>query len=123
MSKEYEITSWVDIWTEEEMRILKEAQGELDALQRKNGIREALKQWCERTIVCRLNMLERVFYTLKAVICILLKRKGVLCSESYVDAVATWTSYGSYNESREQLNVGYGIFNNWHYDICSSLSD
>ena len=71
-----------------------------------------------------LNRIQRWFYTFKAIICILLKlKKQFTWKDDVVDCVATWNfttypyGYSGTEYSWTQLDVGYGYFKNWRYNI------
>jgi len=72
-----------------------------------------------------LNWWGRMFYSAKAVVCLLLRRRGSpTYKDNIVGVIALWdiVSMAGYDnppwaESWMQLDVGHGIFGNWWYDI------
>lgn len=87
----------------------------------------ALKQWGEEADVwCGAwSLPARVFYTLKAVVCLLMRWDGATCWRD-VDNVATWNvspGMGEYGGLRwETLTVGRGVFRGWRVSITEDGS-
>lgn len=89
-------------------------------------IKLALKQRCKWHDNRSLSHLERYFYTLKVIICLLLNRRKNMCLSDSIDSVAVDNFRHSYSfdvvggYDWEDLQVGFGIFKNWHYNIVST---
>jgi hypothetical protein len=92
----------------------------------------ALKQWCKDEDNWHLNKTQKIFYTAKAVICLLLHlRTSFTYKDDPVDVsifdyehigscggagLPDW--YGTFNV----LRVGYGYFKGWHYEIINDAN-
>lgn len=65
----------------------------------------------------------KLFYTFKAVVCILLNLTYTRTDErndDWVDSIASWNLSKDYYENEwswTELQVGYGVFKNWYYQI------
>lgn len=98
---------------------MKEAFDEMDRIQRKEALQTAFAQRCKHEDNRRMNRLKRWFYTMKAVICLLLNRRNSLWpAEGY--EVSYFNYQSGYHYSWDEFRVGEGIFRNWHYDIYNN---
>jgi hypothetical protein len=94
----------------------------------------ALRQWCRYHANQPLSRIDRVFYTVKAVLCVLLDTLGIfpmygnpLANTPHywrwddIDGVAHWDMMGPAGEYSSyswcELSVGRGWFTNWRFDI------
>ena len=90
------------------------------------ALRCSLKQWCKHEENFTLNWFSRVFYTLKCIFCVLIKRQRiyspdlekpiflggiVVAQHHYQKLYAGW--------EERTLEVGKGVFSNWWYEICT----
>ena len=71
----------------------------------------------------------RLFYSAKALICLLLQRQRDLWAKDCVDSIAMWdeapmagTENPSWAASWEELVVGHGIFSDWYYDTYNNAN-
>lgn len=91
-------------------------------------IKQILKQRCKYEDNRALNNIERFFYTLKVLICILLKRQKSLYTDPDSLCVAILNFRNAYSldvmngYDWEEIAVGYGLFENWHYDRYDNSS-
>ena len=72
-----------------------------------------IKHRCKPDDSYSLSRVQRWFYTLKCLICLLLNRHGDLWGKDHVD-VAVLRSYSHYDWI--SVVVGHGYFKNWYYD-------
>jgi len=82
---------------------------------------EVIKQRCKPEYDYSIDRLQRWFYTIKTLICILFNRQGDLWGKDHIDVailnhrpVYTMDVIGGYNWIC--IVVGYGYFKNWYYD-------
>ena len=78
----------------------------------------ALKQRCNEE-VNPLSWAERYFYTLKGIICLLLKREKSFCGRDEWLNIALYDQWedDDGNENWTEFAVGFGVFREWYYDI------
>jgi len=88
------------------------------------AIKEVLKQRGKFHDNYSLNRLQRWFYTLKTVICLLLNRRKTLGFEDCIDSMAVWnmTEWQSMDfmgtaYDWTELAVGIGVLKGWYFDI------
>lgn len=88
----------------------------------RDAVWATVRQWCCIEGNRRLNLLERVFYTLKCLVCVLLRRNSPpsepryppsieVAQHHYAKLYAGWES--------KQIIVGYGVFRGWWYMLES----
>lgn len=82
---------------------------------------EVIKQRCKPEYDYSINRLQRWFYTIKTLICILLNRQGDLWGKDHIDVAIlnyrpayTMDVMGGYDWTC--IVVGHGYFKNWCYD-------
>lgn len=87
-------------------------------------IKYVLIQRCKGHENWSLNRIQRWFYTLKSILCILFGlRKQFTWDDDIIDGVAYWdhstNPWGYYGSEYDwtELDVGYGYFKNWKYDV------
>jgi len=89
------------------------------------GLFNVLKHWASHEQDIRLSWPERIFYTLKAVVCMLINRRQSHGTTAYItvtifDEVHVGPCGGALPEWAENWNqvvVGVGILKGWWYDI------
>jgi len=89
------------------------------------GLFNVLRQWARCEVDCSLTWAQRIFYTLKAVFCILLHRQQSYWARDHItvavfDEVHTGPCGGALPEwatNWNELVVGAGLLKGWFYDI------
>ena len=114
----------MELSPEEDKQLRADAEAERRSEIRR-AFRCALRQWCRLEDNFTLNWPQRIFYTIKCLLCVLLRlnrpyHKGlnycsidtiVVAQHHYSDLYAGW--------EEKTIQVGSGLFRHWWFELCS----